>query len=46
MNAEELVELIRNILTDWNYGPSGMDRQAILAIHELVGDNVNTLDTE
>lgn len=46
VSAEELIAKIREILTAWNYGPSGTDRQAILAIHDLVGDNVQTLDAE
>lgn len=46
MGAEELLAKVREILTAWNYGPSGIDRPTLLAIHDLVGDNVQTLDAE
>lgn len=46
MNAQELIAKIREILTAWNYGPPGIDRPTLLAIHDLVGDNVQTLDAE
>lgn len=46
MEAEELIAKIREILTAWNYGPSGIDRQTILAIHDLVGDDLQPTDDE
>ena len=40
MDDAELIAKIREILTAWNYGPSGIDRQTILAIYDLVGDDL------
>lgn len=45
-SAEELIAKIREILTAWNYGPSGIDRQTILAIHDLVGDDLQPAGDE
>lgn len=36
---ELIVECVRDILTDWNFGPL-QDRDALVAIHGLVGDNI------
>lgn len=35
----KVVEEVRRILTDWNFGPI-QDRDALVAIHAFVGDNI------